>query len=329
MKLWRIACLLLVVFLGCVDNAPRDNPLDPFSPLHKGEGSLAGRVIVVRQTISWYEIQGVAGATVLHTESGIFVTTDSAGYFLFNKLPEGAQTFVCQKNNFTNDTFQVKIEAEKTVTVERWLNGAPVALSKNVVTRTIDYAFRSPDYFVDVEAIVTDPNGYLDIDSVWCSFADTVLFPMNRVGVEKFTVSVHSALIPTGTLHWLTGKPLRIVSRDGSKAVNISEPFFISRIIENGSTPLSPAVFDSVSRDSVVFMWEPANAVYNYTSLVDLYQAGTEIKQWTSSPLPSSTEEIALPESVAIEPRNYFWTVTLVDEFGNSFRSKESYFVVK
>ena len=330
MRVWCTILFYSVALLGCVDDAPRDNPLDPLSPKYKGEGSLIGRTITIKPLIGDDKITGVAGVVISHLESGIFVITDSAGYFAFNNLQEGLQSFLCTKQNFTSDTFQVQIQSRTSTNVVRELNGAPVVLFQKILTRKVDHVSQSTEYFVDIEAEVTDPNE--DLDSVWFNVVDTMYFPMlNSIGSNKFVASLKKLRFPTNTISWLIGKELHIVSRDKNLAINISTPFFITQIIENTSTPLSPSSFESVNHDSLIFKWKPPDVTFNYTSTVTIYRAGTDDVLSVFPGITSNNEqypEIGSVVSIPIDG-NCFWTVTIVDEFGNYSRSKESYFTVQ
>ena len=312
---------------GCVGEAPRDNPSDPLSPSFKEEGSLSGRVIVENQST------GIAGVTVTELSDSISVLTDSAGYFSFGTLSEGSHQFVCTKSNFANDTFTVTIASGKNVNVVRQLNGAPVVLMQSILTRKIDQYFPSPQYFVDISAAVTDPNGVADLDSVWFK-VDTLKYPLSySVDSKTFITTIYKYDIPTNTIQWLVGKPLTIVSKDVHGAVSTGDPFYITRVIENEATPISPAPAnsDTVSVDSLTFTWSPPNVTFNYSYTITVYRVdgGTKTLAWTYENLDSYYEELRYSDNGSIVAGNHVWTISVVDEFGNYARSKESSFVVK
>lgn len=330
MKLRFKIPVLLIFLSGCVGNAPHDNPLDPLSSNYSNIGNLSGHITIAHRET------GVPGAMIMENALKIFVVSDSLGYFSFTGLASGVHTFICTKTNFTFDTFQVAIKPGEKSEIVRALNGAPNVSMQKILTRKIDYVSYNPQYYVELEAEVTDPNstdpsGINDLDSVWFT-VDTLSFPMSyNSSSKKFTTTVFSNELLTNTIQWLTSKPLHIVSRDQYSAVNISEPFYISRIIENAATPILPSLSSTVAKDSLFFKWTPPDVAFNYSTTITVYRTGTEQVVWTHSGILSSVEQYPADGSVisfAPGPGNYFWTVTIVDDFGNYSRSKESYFVV-
>lgn len=318
--------ILTVSFFGCIDDAPRDNPLDPLSSSYTKEGSLSGKIIIANQTT------GIPGATVMNMTDMIAVTTDLTGNFSFGKLSSGTHQFVVSKYNFVNDTFQTTIQSGSSSQITRGLNGAPVVTFQQILTRKIDQYFPSPQYFVDITATVSDPNGIADLDSVWFG-VDTIKYPLTySVATKNFHATIYKYDFPTNTIQWLVGKPLTIISRDIHKAVNVSDQFFVSRVIENEATPISPSPFiqDSVVVDSLIFKWSPPNVTYNYSYHLSLSRvdAGTQTVVWTHNGLNSFYEEKEY-DGTSVPAGNYVWTVTVIDDFGNYGRSKESAFVIK
>ena len=315
---------------GCVDDAPHDNPLDPQSSSYRKEGGISGRIIIANQSA------GISGATVLDLAEKISVVTDSSGYFSFNEVAAGTHRFVVTKSNFTSDTFQTVIQAGATVQIIRGLNSAPVVTFQQILTRKIDQYFPSPQYFVEISAAVSDPNGIAELDSVWFG-VDSLKYSLTySVTTKNFHATIYKYDFPTNTIQWLVGKPLTIISRDVNKAVNISAPFFVARVIENEATPISPSPFvnDTVSADSLTFKWSPPNVTFNYTYNISVSRvdAGTQTVVWTLTALNSFNESYDFylhPNRPVLIPGNYVWTVSVVDDFGNYGRSKESAFVIK
>ncbi|MDD8017516.1 MAG: hypothetical protein PHP42_04015 [Bacteroidota bacterium] len=319
------------MMIGCIDDVPHDNPLDPLSPSFKKIGSLSGHVIIANQTT------GVAGADISAIDDGISVTTDSLGNFSFVQLSTGTHRFVCTKQNFSNDTFSVNIQSGVSSQVLRSLNGAPIVLSQKILTRKIDQYFPSPEYFVEIAANVTDPNGFNDLVTVWFA-ADTLRFPMSYSPTSRnFEATLLKSNFPTNTIQWLVGKPLHIISRDTNNAVNISDPFFVTRVIENGATPTDPSPFnnDTIKISPFSFNWTPPNVTFNYTytlTVSRIINAGIQSVVWTNSGIHSLTQTQQYPpdgSTPLLQPGNYVWTISVVDDFGNYARSKESSFVVQ
>ncbi len=319
--------IYIILLAGCIDDAPRDNPLDPLSPAYTEAGSMTGVVRIANQSTA------IAGVIVTDLDENVFVMTDTLGYFVFNHLSTGRHRFVCTKENYTNDTFQVEIQDRVSTHVVRGLNGAPVVLSQNILTRKIDQYFPSPQYFVEVTAEMTDPNGDIDLDSVWFSVADTILFPLtNPIGSKKFSTTIFKNQLPTNTIQWLVGKSLHIVSRDDNRSVNIGSPFFVTRVIEQTASPILSNT-DSLDT-SFELKWSPPDVTFNfsYTVTISILVGGVPLVVKTYTSINSFFEKITYPYQsgdAPLQQGSYLWSVTVVDEFGNYARSKESTFTVK
>lgn len=318
-----------LILSDCAD-APRENPLDPLSPQYQGKAVVTGKVSVLNQNTP------IPQARITCLESGISVATDSNGNFQFGKIEAGLITLACSKENFVPDTQKVILETGSSRQIFFGLNGSPYVISRKIVTRKIDQYYPSPQYFVEVDASVSDPNGITDVDSVWFVVADTVQYPMDYSPSAKlFQTTIFKYDFPTNTIQWLVGKPLTIRSKDRSKANNNSSPFTVTRIIENGATPTSPTPLNNDTTGSTpVLMWTPPAVTFSYTYTLTIARvdAGTQTVVWTYSGLDFFNEQIQFPfdgSGQTLQPANYVWTISVVDEFGNYCRSKEASFVVK
>ena len=320
--------LFLLVVAGCAD-VPRDNPLDPLAPNYVGDSPLSGQVILKSVGTP------ISSARIVALKDGIAALSDSTGRFAFPRLSLGDQEVICTKDNFVPDTQHVALVAGSTRSLTFSMNGAPVAVAPKILTRKVDQYFPSPQYFVDVSVSVTDPNGVADLDSVWFE-VNALFFPMGyNPSTRLFEVRVFKYDIPTNTIQWLVGRPLHIVSKDRSAAVNTSDPFMVTRVIEYGATPQSPAPGNNdTTGGTPVLKWAPPSVTfaYTYTLNISRIDAGTPTVVWEVAGVSSVNEEYSYPTDGSVTPLapgNYTWAVTVVDEFGNYCRSKESAFVVQ
>lgn len=316
-----------VLISGCTD-APRDNPLDPLSPAYRGEGVLQG--VVTLKGIG----TPVAGAVIRSVEGGVETLSGTAGDYAIPRLGTGVHTLVCAMENCVPDTVETTLQNGASQTVNFSLNSAPLTLRCGVLTRKIDQYYPSPQYFADIEAEVTDPNGINELDSVWFE-VEGIRFPLEYIPSTKlFAGRIFKYDLPTNTIQWLVGRPLAIVSDDVAGAENRSAHFFVTRVIENGATPVSPsALTNDTTSGTPLLRWIPPSVTFNYTYTLSISRvdAGTETVVWTLS-ANSGVEEMQFPGdgSGAVLPSgNYVWAVTVVDEFGNTCRSKQLSFVVR
>jgi hypothetical protein len=333
MRQFTVTSLLCVLTLiaGCKD-APRDNPLDPGSPQYIITASVKGRVLLLNKN------SYITSASISSLEDGVSVSSDTEGNFFFNTLTIGSQTLVCTKENFIPDTQQIILQSRTTKEVIFELNGAPFVQKQNILTRKIDQYYPSTQYFVDVTASVSDPNGIMDVDSVWFTVDTLLSIPMDySVTTKQFQITIYKYDIPTNTIQWLVNKPLRIRSKDRSNAVNLSTPFYVSRIIENSATPTYPTINTTTSQmdttgPTPLLQWSPPDVTFNYTYTITLSRVESDIRTvvWTSTQVTSSSLQLQYPaDSTGLSGGEYVWTISVVDEFGNYSRSKEAPFVVQ
>jgi len=322
-----IALGIMLVFSACSD-APRDNPLDPLSPRYQSNAMVSGTVYVLVQNTP------VIQARVTCLENGLSVVTDSNGYYQFNKLDAGSLTFVCSKEGFVSDTQKTVLQAETPQQISFGLNGYPIVVSQNILTRKIDQYYPSPQYFVDVSASVSDPNGIQDIDSVWF-VVDSIQYPMAySTATNMYQAEIYKYSFPTNTIQWLVGQPLTIVSMSRSNARSAGAPFYVARIIEEEATPIYPSSLNNDTTGSTPLLkWSPPDVTfsYSYILIISLVSSGVEEVVWTYAGLSSQSEELQFPSDNStqpLQPGNYVWTISVVDQFGNYSRSKESAFVV-
>jgi hypothetical protein len=322
----------LLFFAGCKD-APHDNPLDPGSSQYDKTASVKGRVLLLNQ--NGY----IFSASISSLEDGVSVLSDADGNFIFNNLSVGNQTLVCSKENYIPDTLQIILQSRATKEVLFELNGAPYVLKQNILTRKIDQYYPSTQYFVEVTASVSDPNGFMDVDSVWFA-VDTLLFLMDySVTTKQFQITVNKYDLPTNTIQWLVSRPLKIRSKDRNNAVNLSSPFYVSRIIENSATPVYPAInTTTLEKDTAgsapLFQWSPPDVTFNYTYTLILSRVVSDIKTvvWIYTNLNYSYMQLQFPSDnsgLTLSAGEYVWSISVVDDFGNYSRSKEAPFVVK
>ncbi len=316
------------LFAGCLD-APRENPLDPSSPNFQNSVSVSGQVTIRDQN------NGVASATVLCVEQGVSVTTDSNGTYAFRRLLSGTTTLIASKPGFVADTAKLQLNPGRSVTVPFALNGTPVVLADKITTHKYDQYFPSPAYTVDVTASVTDPNGITDVDSAWFA-VDTLLYPMAfSVPTQQFQTTLAKSDFPTNTIDWLVGKSLKIRSSDRHGGVGWSDPFTVTRVIENTAVPTYPTSLNGDTTGSTpLFKWNPPGVTFSFTYTLECLQviAGTESLVWTLANLGATNLQQQFPgdgSGQVLTQGNYVWRISVIDVFGNSSRSKEAAFVVR
>jgi hypothetical protein len=321
--------LALAIAVGGCGDAPRDNALDPLSRFFENSATLSGQVTIRNQGT------GIPSATVFCLEQAIFVQTDGNGNFSFPQIAAGSVTLICSKEGFVPDTQKTHIDPGSALRLSFSLNGAPIVSNQKIITHKYDQYYPSPQYFVNISASVRDPNGITDVDSVWFA-VDTLSFPLSYSITSKlFDATIYKYDFPTNSIQWLVGKPLFIRSRDRSGAIGLSSSFYVSRVIESAGTPTYPTSLNGDTTGSQpVLKWISPSVTFNYSYTIELARvdAGAETTVWIYTQLNSFFSELQFPgdtSSQTLAPGNYVWRISIVDDFGNSSRSKGAFFVVK
>lgn len=317
---YLIAAALFIV--GCVGDAPHDNPLDPQSPRYTGTGAFSGKVTLLNLPQS-----GVAAVHISTNPTTLSIITDSSGNFQFPEITAGTYGVVASKDLFIPETLHVLLGTGTEQTIVFALDGSPVVVSAKILTRKIDQWWPNPAYFADITAQITDPNGLTDLDSAWFC-VDSILFPMAySLTAQNWQLTLTSYQLPSNNLEWLVGKPLTVIARDRENSSSTSAPFFVTRTIEQEATPTSPAFQDTASA-SPLFQWTPPDVrfIYTYSLIVDRVDAGNETIVWSQDNIGSQLLTYQYPST--LPQGSYFWTIAVVDEYGNYARSKEASFLV-
>ncbi len=321
-KMIGLACVCAVAWNGCVSDVPHDNPLDPLSANPLSGASLSGRVVLKNQLSV-----GVAGAFVSMLPGAAIAVTDSLGYFVFQNPSTAVQAVVIRKNNFVTDTAAVTLARGESRQLTIELNAVPALSAVRIVTRKIDLWWPNPIYSASISASADDLNGVSDLDSVWIS-VDSLNFSMSySVTGKNFQATLYASQLPTNTLEWLIGRPCTIRARDKSGAVGVSAPAFAARIIDDEAVPVYPAAQDT-ALSSPEFKWTPPSSLFpfSYSIAVVRLDAGTQTAVWSQSAIGSYVRTFQYP--AVLQAGLYFWTISIVDEYGNIAQSKESSFIV-
>ncbi len=316
---------LVLIVAGCAPDAPHDNPLDPGSPDYKNAGNLTGRVLSLSVPYT-----GISGALVTIEQNGVSEFTLSDGSFSFSDAPSGNITLITSKPSYMNDTLHLTLPVGGSYDAVVHLDALPEIFNAKIVTTKIDQWWPGPVYSATVTANITDPDGLGDVvDSTVHVRIDSLLFKMNFTGgSDTYGVTVNATALPDSDLQWLIGKPVYVTATDRENGTSRQGPFFVTRIIGSEPSPISPVNPDSTTAQPV-FQWNaPPSVSYVYTYFLQIYQvnAGTPSQVGNTITLGENYDYYGYQGSLA--PGQYFWTIGITDQYGNSSRSKEASFVV-
>jgi hypothetical protein len=321
----NIASLLagaMLIVSGCIPDASHDNPIDPDSKAFSNSGTLSGTVLSFYQPYT-----GISGALVTIQPSGVAGVTNSAGAFSISDVPAGNVRIIVSCLGYLTDTVDSKALVGANAKVDIHLDALPVVGVCQVVTRKIDQWWPHAVYSILVSGAVTDPDGLGDIVGA-SLLLDTMKFAMTYVPAQQsYQVSVDAINLPQGSLESLVGKQFTISARDRIGATSVGKPFSVSRIIQDAPIPLTPTALDTAGVSPQLF-WVQPTLQFPYSYKLELFRLdqGVPSLLWSAANLSSSLSSFQYPDRLSTGL--FFWTISLVDEFGNLSRSKEASFYV-
>ncbi len=337
---WRsISCFLTMVAVltrwSCTTPAEHSNPLDPQSPDFTDKGGIAGQVT------SYYQpFQSLSAARIyLLSNGGASMQSDADGRFMFSALAPASYTIVAEAPGHAADTATVEVFSRQTTTVNFRLDALPQVQDASVISahvRTRASASDTDLVFLDIRAVVLDPDGPNDLTRVRVevptfAFNDTLTRgqPANswqRIFAQDELKAANGAIIDP---YNLVGAPFQIIATDAPGASVTSAPFQLARVIAEEPLPLAPANGETITTGAPQLRWQTPALAFDHTLALHVYKtvSGFQTLLLTIPGLPAGSN--AAPYPGRLTSGSYFWTVTIVDRFGNSSRSKEATFQVQ
>lgn len=324
----RIIIMSLVLFLsGCTKDAPRDNIFDPESELNDLSGSLQGQI-----TSKYPPYDPIAGLLIEIAQDQRYTNTDESGEFHFAQLMPGAKTLTVSGDPFATLVDSVDVDPGRTTVYHSTLNGLPFITEVNLLTRHI--AHWQPvesEYVLDASALVADYDGSLDIDSVFLqipTWGFSTFLSRGGESDEFLGVYFNDTFEPMAFPE-IQGEDVILKCKDKSGVWGPEYPTQVSRLIVSTPLTLSPSGLTAV--DSIpVFRWLSFDAGYAVDYQVDVFRLDeSAIPQFVlSSPILSETI-LQWESSLALSAARYYWTLTVVDRYGNISVSKEASFLIE
>lgn len=327
-KKFMYVCFLALPFLqvACLSNADRNNPLDPKSNNFDNTDVLAGR------TLTFYSPFSPLAGVEVRLEPGPFVAVSNAqGQFQLESVTPGTYMLTVTKPGFATVLDTVVVNLQNNPDLEYHLDGLPQINTFTIRSARINRWFPSTDLFLlDVEAGIDDPDGLNDIAQVELSipavgFKDT-LEASQVAGIYRGTILEDK--IPGKNLQDLLGKEIFINVSDQPNYQTQSMPRLISRIFDLTPITDSPIGFTTVNTPTPTFTWKPVNLDIQFTYTVDVFSQnfGRVLPVFSESKIDQANTSFTAIQPMS--PGSYFWTISIVDEFGNRAQSKEASFFI-
>lgn len=319
---------------ACLADAERGNPLDPLSDNFPDDGTVVGAVVRASRPS-----EGVPGASVhLSPVAGgpeLVAPVSGDGAFDLSNVLAGTYVLTAEAPGYTPADTTVEVVAGRpTPNVVLQLNAVPSVTNQTVHTERINRFFPPPQIFslLVVEATVADPDGFGDLVAVDLVIPDLpgdgdfrapLLAVTGREGGFTRTFTEDELPLP---LQDLLGRNLFIEVSDQAGATTRGGDVHVTRIVESIPEAISPVGLDTVAVPFTM-TWAPLSLPYVFTWRVEIFRvsaAGQSALVLTFLDVPSTQTQVTM--EMPLEPGDYQWFVSAVDDFDNLARSREAGF---
>ncbi len=315
-----------LAFGACAPDAPHSNPVDPKSPSYNPDGVLSGQVLPLGAPYI-----GIPNALVVILQDSAAQLTAPDGSFLFQNAPVGNITVVISKQSYATDTMQVTLQAHKSLDTVAHLDALPQVSGAQVVTSKIDQWYYGPVYSALVTAAINDPDGIGDInpDSVYVHI-DTLAVQMAYSITDKnWQATIPESIVPNGDIQWLIGRAFQVTAADRENNIGSSQPFYTTRIIEAEPGPIYPVYPDTTTPYPQLSWNSPFPSVsFDYSYIIQVFLNTSGAATQVGNSIALSSNAIAYNLTDSLPDGQYFWTIAIIDSFGNSSTSREAAFTV-
>lgn len=179
-------------------------------------------------------------------------------------------------------------------------------------------------------ADVTDPDGLADVEQVWLEIQDMnfsgALQPSGEPG--RFVNVFPEPVLPSNSLPALMGRPLRLRLVDRAGIENVTPPYFLVRVIDATPVATTPTGGVVLTDPRPAFQWQTVRLPYPFRFRIEIFRdEGFSIRERVFDDLPADSTSLRI--ETPLPSGQYFWTVSIVDEFGNRSRSNQEGFFIQ
>lgn len=313
---------------SCTSPAEHRNPLDPESPGFSANGVITGIV-----TGYYQPFRPLANVEVRLSPQPVLTFTNEKGEFSFGDLPPRDYEIAARLPGYAAETLAVSVPPRQSVAATIRLNGLPKVDAVAITTARVASQPDSTSFFLEIAATASDPDGANDVRRLTLmasdfAFSDT-LAPVGRTGVWQRRFRADE--LPNVPLPAWAGHALHISVEDFLRQQTTAGPFFISRVIQEAPETIAPVADTVIKRTPLRFIWKINPAAYPHTHEVEIFRIDAGFPSFFAAirRIAAGSNNAVYPGGLLPPSGQYFWTVKIVDEFGNWSRSKEAAFRVQ
>lgn len=326
-NLWLFFGCGMFGLLSCTSPAEHSNPLDPQSPSYTTNGRILGRVTTLYQPY-----QPLSGAMVQLQPVGMIVESNAEGGFVFTEVKPDTYSLVVAATGYQSATAVTEVLPRQIRMQDFRLDGLPIVQSSRATSAHMATREATTDrLFLEIAVDVQDPDGANDVKKVQVeipafSFTDTL---SRGSGTTRWQRVFSADELAPIDFYNLVGSPLQFVAEDFPGEQVTSGPFYLARVISEVPQATAPTNGEVITLDAPTFRWQLASIPFDHTLRVEVFRLDAGFPTFITAigNIAAGTTSVKYPGRLATG--TYYWTVKLIDDFGNSSRSKEATFQVQ
>ncbi|MCB9391432.1 MAG: hypothetical protein H6506_02135 [Calditrichaeota bacterium] len=182
----------------------------------------------------------------------------------------------------------------------------------------------------DSYSVLTElwPDSAIQIDSVKVHYDSRAAVRMSLTNEGRWAATFTSSYFQDDYLESVVGQPFDFLVHSSKDSHEVG-PVYLFRVLQATPVVTSPDSNQVVGHQPQ-FNWEPFSALFPFryqVALDRILDFSIVARIWASDTLSSNQRIVQYPDS--LEDDDYYWTLYVYDEFTNSSRSREGYFVVE
>ena len=308
---------------GCFDGAPRRHPLDP-----QGENFMDAGGLSVQVTSFYPPQSGLSDATVRVSPGSFISQTDQDGRVFIPDLSTGTYTVTVEKDNFEARTQSINIVNGATGELTIALPALPIFVNIDATTQHISRWWPPPEeqYQLSINIIMEDNDGISDIESVAVEIPELGftknLTAQNEPGHYALVILENELSVSVASL---LGRAIILSAQDRAGTTNVTSGLNLVRVIDQSPLAVAPQSLEVLSTTSPQLSWEAVSLNFPFSYRVEIVRVDDNVQNLIWSMRDISSDSLSVT-TAPLPTGQYFWTVSVADEFGNLSRSREAGF---
>ncbi len=314
-----IPLFISLLFFSC--EAPHENPLDPLNG-DSNTAQLTGTVY----TISLPR-EKIAGASITWRNENKSVFSDENGAYEMRISKKTDGFIVCNKEGFFSDSVFIDWEKLTEKSIMFYLNKKTELENASFTSSVIFSNDTTQNQSLLVSIKVKDRDN--DVDSITLANKSVGFFsPLDyniASGFWQRTFSVFDFSVVS--LEELIGKEFSVIVIDFDNREIELNCGYLARVITQQPETVTPREDDEVQVPFTI-TWEKYPANFNFKYQIQIFRNEVPAQLvYEEKNIDKSATSITI-EGNGFSVGHYFWTLTVIDEYGNKVRSKPNVFKI-